>query len=158
MGSWDTNPCSNFCEPHWVLICHYKWHPGSSEMSTLPEIAVGIHFHAQHGTKTTWYFYLLMEKPLRCYFQVWSPYYQVALCNQKISVPVFSRWQVRRSQKAKRKISINTNHNYHQRSSPLVSLNRSNNKIRFRFNQPNKRCGVRLADAIKHLTHKNEPI
>ena len=107
--------------------------------------------------KTTWYFYLLMEKPLRCYFQVWSPYYQVALCNQKISVPVFSRWQVR-SQKAKRKISINTNHNYHQRSSPLVSLNRSNNKIKFRFNQPNKRCGVRLADAIKHLTHKNEPI
>ena len=24
------------------------------------------------------HFYLLMEKPLGCYFQVWSPYYQAA--------------------------------------------------------------------------------
>ena len=29
------------------------------------------------------YFYLLMEKPLGLYFQVWSPYYKAAQCNQK---------------------------------------------------------------------------
>ena len=27
-------------------------HPGTSEISTPPKIAVGTHFHAQHGTKT----------------------------------------------------------------------------------------------------------
>ena len=37
------------------------------------------------------YFYLLMEKPLGCYFQVWTPYYQAAHCNQKIPIPVSSR-------------------------------------------------------------------
>ena len=25
-----------------------------------------------------------MEQPLGCYFQVWSPYYQVAVCNQSV--------------------------------------------------------------------------
>ena len=47
------------------------------------------------------YFYLLMEKPLGCYFQVWSPYYQVAQSNQKTPIPVSSRRQVR-SEKAKK--------------------------------------------------------
>ena len=28
------------------------------------------------------YFYLIMDKPCDHYFQVWSPYYQVAQCNQ----------------------------------------------------------------------------
>ena len=39
----------------------------------------------EHGTKTV--FYLLIEKPLSSYFQVWSPYYQVAQCNQKTPIP-----------------------------------------------------------------------
>ena len=39
------------------------------------------------------YFCLLMEKPLGRYFQVWSPYYQVAQCYQKIPIPVSSRWR-----------------------------------------------------------------
>ena len=30
-----------------------KWHLGISEISTSPEIAVGVHFHMWHGTKTT---------------------------------------------------------------------------------------------------------
>ena len=30
----------------------------------------------EHGTKTTPFFYLLMEKPLGCYLQDQSPYYQ----------------------------------------------------------------------------------
>ena len=46
VSSWDTNPWSNFCDPHWELICCNKWHTGSSEISTSPEIAVGKHFHA----------------------------------------------------------------------------------------------------------------
>ena len=37
------------------------------------------------------YFYLLMEKPLGRYFQVQSPYYQAAQCNQKTPIPVSSR-------------------------------------------------------------------
>ena len=99
------------------------------------------------------YFYLLMEKPLGHYFQVRSPYYQAAQCNQKTPIPVSSRWQVR-SEKAKKRISINTNHSYHQRSSPQPSLNWSHNKARFSFNQPNrKRWGAELVD-VKHLPHK----
>ena len=47
------------------------------------------------------YFYLLMEKPLGRYFQVRSPYYQAAQCNQKTPIPVSSRWQAR-SEKAKK--------------------------------------------------------
>ena len=47
------------------------------------------------------YFYLLMEKPLGRYFQVRSPYYQAAQCNQKTLIPVSSRRQVR-SEKAKK--------------------------------------------------------
>ena len=64
-----------------------------------------------------------MEKPLGCYFQVRSPYYQVAQCNQKTAIPVCSWW--------------------------------SNIKVRFSFNQPNrKEWGARLVDAVKHLPHK----
>ena len=36
-------------------------------------------------------FYLLMEKFLGSYFQDWSPYYQVAQCNQKTAISVTSR-------------------------------------------------------------------
>ena len=52
MSSWDTNPWRNFCDPHWELICHNKWHPRTLKISTPPEIAVGMHFHSRHGTKT----------------------------------------------------------------------------------------------------------
>ena len=61
------------------------------------------------------YFYLLMETSRDHYFQVRSPYCQVAQRNQKTPIPVFSRWQVR-SEKAKKRMSINTNHSYQQRS------------------------------------------
>ena len=97
------------------------------------------------------YFYLLMEKPLGRYFQVWSPYYQAAQCNQKTLIPISSRWQVR-SEKAKKR--YNTNHSYHQHSSLSVSCNWSNNIVRFNFNKPNrKRWGVKLVN-LKHLPHK----
>ena len=41
--------------------------------------------------KLSQYFYLLMEKPLGSYFQVQSPYYQAAQCNQKAPISVSSR-------------------------------------------------------------------
>ena len=41
------------------------------------------------------YFYLLMEKPRVCYFQVPSPFYQVAQGNGKTPLPVSSRQKVR---------------------------------------------------------------
>ena len=52
--------------------------------------------------KPLWYFYLLMEKPLGHYFQVRSPYYQLAQCNQKTPISVSSRWQIR-SEKAEKR-------------------------------------------------------
>ena len=42
---------------------------------------------ANMALKLPQYFYLLMEKPLGCYFQVWSTYYQGAQCNQKTLIP-----------------------------------------------------------------------
>ena len=50
---------------------------------------------ANMALKLPWYFYLLMEEPLGCYFQVRSPYYQATQCNQKASIPIYSRWKVR---------------------------------------------------------------
>ena len=36
----------------------------------------------------TWHIYLMMDKPLGRYFQVQSPYYHVAQCNQETPIPV----------------------------------------------------------------------
>ena len=109
---------------------------------------------ANMALKLPRYFYLLMEKPLGHYFQVWSPYYQAAQCNQITPIAVSSRWQVK-SEKAKKRRRINTNYSYYQCSSPKASIKWSNNKIRFSFNQHNrKRWGARLVDIIKHLRHK----
>ena len=107
MSSWDTNHWSNFCDPQGELICCNKWQSGTSEISTPPEIAIGMHFHARTwALKLCWYFYLLMEKPLRRYFQVQSLYYQVAQCHQKKLIPVSSRWQVRCEKAKKGLVSI----------------------------------------------------
>ena len=60
-----------------------------------------------------------------------------------------------RSEKAKKRISINANHSYHQHSFPYAGLNWSNNKIRFNLNQTNReRWDVKLVDVIKHLPYK----
>ena len=108
---------------------------------------------ANMALKLPRYFYLLMEKPLGHYFQVWSPYYQATQCNQKTPIPVSSRWQVR-SDNAKKRISINTNCSYHQCSSPKTSLNWSNNKIRFSFNQPNVKSEAGQCNK-KYLPHNS---
>ena len=50
MSSWDTNPWSDFCDPHWQVICRKWWHPRTSEISTPPEMARETHLHARHGT------------------------------------------------------------------------------------------------------------
>ena len=101
MRSWDTNPWSNFCDPQWELICRNKWHTdlrnihntGNSCRETLP--------YASMALKLPQYFHLLMEKPLGRYFKVRFPYYQAAQCNQKTTIPVPLRSQVR-SDKAKK--------------------------------------------------------
>ena len=46
---------------------------------------------ANMALKLSGYFYLLMEKPLGCYFGLLSPYYQTAQCNQKTLIPISSR-------------------------------------------------------------------
>ena len=51
-------------------------------------------------------------------------------------------------------ISINTNQSYHHRSSSKASLNQSNNKARFSFNQPSRKSwSAKLVD-VKHVPHK----
>ena len=44
---------------------------------------------ANMALKVPQYFYLLMEKPLGRYFQVRSPYYQMAKCSQKTPILKF---------------------------------------------------------------------
>ena len=59
------------------------------------------------------YFYLVMEKSRGRYFQVCSPYYQAAQCNRKVPTITSSRCQAK-SEKVKKKKSININHCYHE--------------------------------------------
>ena len=99
------------------------------------------------------HFYMLMKKPLSYYLQVRSPYYQAAQWNQNTYFRILSVtdqvWECQKS------ISINTNHCYHQLSSPWANLNWSKNKVRFTFKYPNRtRWCTRLVDAVKHLCHK----
>ena len=79
---------------------------------------LGHNFMRDTALKFSWYFYLLMEKALVCYFHVWSPYYQVAQHNQKTPIPLSSRWQVS-TEKAKKDKHQHTNHSYHQHSMPV---------------------------------------
>ena len=51
---------------------------GNSCRDTLPFVRTAL--------KLPRYFYLLMEKPLGCNFQVWSLYYQAAQCYQKTPI------------------------------------------------------------------------
>ena len=107
---------------------------------------------ANMALKLPWYFYLLMEKPLGRYFQVQSPYYQVAQCNQKIPIPVSSRWQVS-SEKAKKGqastlITAATSAQLHKPVS--TELTKPDSVL----TNPNRnRWGAKLVD-VKHLHHK----
>ena len=56
MSSWETNPWSNFCDPHWEPIWRNKWQPGILEISIPPEIAIEIDLHVGHGNETIWLF------------------------------------------------------------------------------------------------------
>ena len=153
MRSWDSNPWSNFCDHHWELICGNKWHAVTSKIFTPPEIAVGTFSMHENGTKTTLVFlpadreasWLLLPSSVSLLsggtVQPENTYFRI----HKVTGQV---WQ------SQKRISINTKHSYHQRSSPWASLNWSNNKARFSFNQPNrKRWGAKLVD-VKHLPHK----
>ena len=62
------------------IVKHKKWHQETSWINTPPDIVVGIHFCAQHSTKTALVF-LLANAEASSYFQVWYFYYQTALCN-----------------------------------------------------------------------------
>ena len=100
----------------WSLLRTQKWRLGTSEILLTPEIAVGIHFHARHCTNTTPVFLLADEEAswslLPSSVSLLSG---AAYCNQETPIPASSMWQVR-SEKAKKGISINTNHSYHRRS------------------------------------------
>ena len=76
-------------DPLWELICCNKWHPGTLGIFTPPEIAVETYFCALELPQ---YFYLLIENPFSCYFQVWGSYYQVAQCSQTTAISTSLRW------------------------------------------------------------------
>ena len=57
--------------------------PKDLKISKTPDMAVGTHFHTHYDTKLPQNFYLLIEKPLGCYFQ------------QKTPIAVSSKRQVR---------------------------------------------------------------
>ena len=126
MNSWDTNPWSNFFDPDWVLTCHNKWHPRSSEISTPPETAVGTYYHVWHGMKTTPVYihtdgeasWPLLPSLVSLLSGGTMQSGNTYFCILKVTGQV---WE---SQKM---ISINNNHSYHHCSFPKVSLNWSNN-------------------------------
>ena len=140
MSSWDTNPWSNFCGPHWELICRNEWHPGTSEIFTSTSNCRDALPCANMALNVPQYFNLLMEKPLGRYFQVWSSYYQPAQCNQKTPIPTVSLGD-KHGLRTPKRIGVYTNHSYHQRSLPKASLNWSNNKSWFSYNQSNMKMG-----------------
>ena len=119
------------------------------EISTPMEIAAGTHFHAWHGSKTILVFlpadgeasWSLLPHLVSLLLGATVQPENTYSCNLKVVCQV---WE------SQKKISINTNHSYHQRSSPWTSLNWFTNKIR--FNQPiRKRMGARLVNVIKQL-------
>ena len=68
-----------------VVANDKKWYPETLEISTTPEIAVGTHFHAQHGTKNTSDFFSADRKASVAgpYSQLQSPYNQAAQSTRK---------------------------------------------------------------------------
>ena len=110
---------------------------------------------ANLALKLPQYFYLLMQKPLGRYFQVRSPYYQARHFDQK-NIYFYILKVTGHGCESQKRISIITNYSYHHQGSfPSASLNGSNNKIRFSFNQANRKTsGVRLVEKTKHQDHK----
>ena len=112
VSSWDINPCSYFCDPHWELICPNKQHPGNSEISTLLEIAVGTHFLVWDDTETTPVFlpadggasWLLLPSSVSLLSGGTVQPEKTYSCILKMTVQVWG------SQKT---TSINTNHSYY---------------------------------------------
>ena len=131
--------------------CHNKWHPETSEISKPLEIAILTHFHGWHSIKTTPVFlptngeasWLLTSSLVFLLSSGTVQPENTYSCILKMTGQV---WEYQK------RISINTNHSHHKCSSPEASVNWSNNKIRFSFNQPNrKRWGARLVDLVKYL-------
>ena len=132
MSSWDTNPWNKFCDPHRELICRNKWCPGISEISTPLEIAVGTHFHAWHGTKTISVFLPIDGEA--SWLVLWSSVFLLSGGTMQPENTFFCILKITGQDRESQKwISINTNHSYHQCSSPKVGLNWSNNKITWEF-------------------------
>ena len=107
----------NFCDPHWEVICRTKWHTGTSEISTPPKIAVEPHFHARYSTKTITVFlptdgeasWSLLPKSVFLLSGGTVQPENTYFCILKVTGQV---WE------SKEMASINTDHSYHQRSTP----------------------------------------
>ena len=117
------------CDPLWQLICCTKWHLGTLGISTLPEIAVKTHFHTRNRTRTTQYFYLLMEDRFGCYWLLLPSLVSLLSEGTVQSKNTYFNFlevagEVLENQKW---IYIRINNNYHQRSSPWVSFSWPNN-------------------------------
>ena len=132
---------------NWKLISRNKWHPRTTEISTPLEVAVGAHFHARHGTTN-----IRVFLPIGRYFQLQSPYSEVAQCNQQAPIPISPRRPVT-FEKAKKewtsRLIIATT-----RIQPpkLVSTDLTLKSDSILTSPIGKICGPRLIDAIKDLS------
>ena len=138
---------------NWEFICRNKWHLRASEISTPLEIAVETHFHVCNATKTTPVFLPVNgEASWSLPTSLLTIRWHSATRKRLLLYPQGDRSGLKKPEKD---ITTNINPSYHQPPSPKVSLNWSTNKIRFSFNQPNrKRWGARLVNVIKHLPEK----
>ena len=123
VSSWDTNPRSNFCDLDSELICHNKWYPGTSEISTSTEIAVeNTPVFLLTDGEASW---LLLASSVSLLsgstIHLKNTYSRIF----KVTGLVWEN---------QKRISINTSHSYHQHSSSQGKLNWSNIKITFSFN------------------------
>ena len=98
------------------------------------------------------YFYLLMEKSLGCHFQVKSPYYKPAQCNQKTWTPVSSRWKVRSKKVIKgwasTRITATTSAHLPKPASTDLTI-----KSDSALTNPTKKWGVKLVEIILAKDH-----
>ena len=102
--------------PHWECVCCSKLHPGTWGIATSLEIAVRTHIHVPHGTKTTSVFLpadgeaALVLLPSLLLGSTVKPENTYS-CILKVTGQVW---------KHQKRMSININHCYHQRSSLLI--------------------------------------
>ena len=134
-------------------VCHNKWHPGTMETSTPPEIAVGTHFHARHGTKlpsifTCWWRSILV--PTSKFDLLITVSGGTVQPENTYSCILKVIDQVCKSQKTIISKLITYTTSAHLPKPVSTDLTKSDSIL----TSPKRKDGARLFDVIKHLANK----